>query len=225
MSRAILIPVKDLSRAKQRLALLLSQDDRTALANAMLEDVFEAVSAVRGVDAVFVVSSYAPALERAQARGWHVLREEEQISESNSVDRASLECAARGVQVLLRVPIDIPLVQPGDIEEILASAGPAPASVFVPSRDGTGTNALLRTPPALFPSHFGENSFRKHLAVAAQAGAEARVVRNARIELDLDDAEDLRAFRRVSNGQTRTGRWLSGKLGAGVDSGGGALLA
>ncbi|MBI3664418.1 MAG: 2-phospho-L-lactate guanylyltransferase [Acidobacteria bacterium] len=206
--RAVLIPVKNLSRAKQRLAPLLSQADRTALAMAMMEDVFSAVACVRGLDAVFVVSNHGPALERARSLGWEVIRERRQVSESVSVDRASHYCAARGVRALLRLPIDIPLLQSSDVEDVLAAAGPDPASVLVPSRDGTGTNALLRTPPALFRSHFGQDSLRKHLAEAAGKGALACVIRNARIELDVDDAEDLRALAAWRDLGGATGCWL-----------------
>ena len=192
--RAILIPVKDLSRAKQRLASLLGQAERTALARAMLEDVFAAVAAVRAVDAVFVVSSDTGALEKAGRLGWETLLEHSQVSESASVDLASRICAERGVSALLRLPIDIPAVQSSDIDSLFAAAGPAPSAVLVPSRDAEGTNALLRTPPALFPSHFGPGSLSKHIAEARQAGAHVEIVRNPRLELDLDEESDVRAF-------------------------------
>ncbi|HUK52555.1 MAG TPA: 2-phospho-L-lactate guanylyltransferase, partial [Candidatus Binatia bacterium] len=104
--RAILIPVKDLSRAKQRLAGVLPQESRTRLARAMLADVFAAVAGVRSVDAVFVASNDPGALAAARVRGWECLPEAEQHSESQSVDAASRLCAARGVTALLRLPGD-----------------------------------------------------------------------------------------------------------------------
>ncbi len=191
---AILIPVKDLRRAKQRLAGLLTQAERTALAHALLEDVFSAVAAVRGADAVFVVSSDPAALERARRLGWEVFVEREQVSESRSVDEASRLCQERGVRSLLRLPIDIPLVEPQDIESLLDAAAPGPSALLVPSREATGTNALLRTPPALFTSHFGPESFSKHLEAARRAGAAVQLVRNHRLELDIDDEADCQAF-------------------------------
>ncbi|HEV8383247.1 MAG TPA: 2-phospho-L-lactate guanylyltransferase [Candidatus Acidoferrales bacterium] len=206
--RAVLIPVKDLTRAKQRLAAMLSQAARTALATAMMEDVFSAVAAARGLDAVFVVSNYGPALERARSLGWSMIRERRQISESDSVDRASRRCVANGVTSLLRLPIDIPLMQPADVEAVLTAAGRAPATVLIPSRDGTGTNALLRTPPALFPSHFGPLSLRKHLAEAQKKCAGICVLRNPRIELDVDDEDDLRVLAAEANLRGATCQWL-----------------
>jgi 2-phospho-L-lactate guanylyltransferase len=85
----------------------------------------------------------------------------------------------------------------------------APAVVMVPSRDGTGTNAILRMPPALFPSHFGEGSFAKHLAEAEAAGARIIIRRNARLEMDVDDEADLRALLQNDLSGTQTGRWLA----------------
>ncbi len=206
--RAVLIPVKDLSRAKQRLAPILSQSDRTSLAIAMMEDVFSVVDAARGLDAVFVVSNYGPALERARNLHWVLFRERRQFSESDSVDCASQACAARGVKALLRLPIDIPLLRSSDVAAVLAAAGPAPASVLVPSRDGSGTNAILRTPPGLFRSQFGPGSMRKHLAGAAVRGALVCVLRNPRIELDVDDAEDLRLLAARPETRGMTQKWL-----------------
>jgi len=192
--RAILIPVKDLSRAKQRLAAVLPQESRTLLARAMLADVFRAVSAVRSAEAVFVASSDAGALAAAQARGWECLVETQQHSESDSVDAASLLCAARGVTALLRLPGDLPLVRAVDIEDVLAACPGRPGAVLVPSRDGQGTNALLRTPPNLFPSHFGPGSLAKHLAEARRHPVGAQVLRLPRIEFDVDDEADLRTL-------------------------------
>lgn len=206
--RAVLIPVKDLRCAKQRLAPILSQAERTALAVAMMEDVFSAVAGAHTVDEVFVVSNHGQALERARSLRWEVIRERRQVSESESVDRASRACAARGVGTLLRLPIDIPLLRSADVKSVLAAAGSAPASVLVPSRDGMGTNALLRTPPGLFRSHFGPNSLRKHIAEAAGKGAPARVLRNARIELDVDDEDDLRILAAHEDVRGATKAWL-----------------
>jgi 2-phospho-L-lactate guanylyltransferase len=206
--KAILIPVKEFSRAKQRLAMDLSGPDRASLAQAMFEDVFDVVAAVRRIDAIFVVSSEPVALARARGLGWQVIPESRQRSESDSVDFASHWCADRGVGALLRLPIDMPLVEPDDIEVLFEKLEAPPAAVLVPSRDGTGTNALLRTPPALFPSHFGPGSFAKHLAEAKSCGARAKVVRNPRLELDVDDLQDLRLLSRGCRPGTATALWL-----------------
>ena len=192
--RAILIPVKDLSRAKQRLAGVLSQESRTRLARAMLADVFAAVAGTRSAQAVFVVTNDPRALAEARSLGWECFTETQQISESHSVDSASRLCAARGVTALLRLPADLPLLRAEDIDSVFSACPGEPGAVLVPSRDQTGTNALLRTPPDLFPSHFGPGSLEKHLAEARLHPAGGRLLRLPRIELDVDDEADLEAL-------------------------------
>jgi len=219
--KALLIPVKDLRHAKQRLAPQLSQEDRTGLAQAMFDDFCAAVKDARRPQAIFVVSSYEPAIERARANGWEVVMEEQQQSESASVDFASRLCAERGVASLARVPIDLPLISGQDIDALFAAASGddearAQASmVIVPSRCGTGTNALLRTPPTLFRSHFGPDSFPKHLAEAKNCGAHIAILRNERLELDVDDWDDLRALASRTNLPKHTLAWLKA---AGIDA-------
>ena len=198
--RYILIPVKDLRRAKQRLALLMTQEERTRLAWAMLENTFAAAAGARNVDRVAVVTLYAPAIELARKYGMELIAETEQISESDSVDFGSKEAMKRGATAVLRLPIDLPLITSGDIDTILEHDGEEPSIVIVPSRDGDGTNAILRRPPDLFPSHFGPDSLAKHLAEAAAAKAACRVIELHSIALDIDDPSDVSEFIRRGQG-------------------------
>src|SRR5260370_2816908 len=206
--RALLLPMKDLRHAKQRLAAFLSPEERFGLAQAMLAHTLRAVSGVRGADKVFVVTNYETEMRAAEESGWELWLEEQQITESVSVDAASRECEKRGITAVLRVPLDVPLVQAGDIDELLEVDCAAPALVIVPSRDGTGTNAILRTPPTLFPSHFGSGSFAKHCDEAQRAAAQVLVRRNTRMEMDVDDEADLRAPLQNGRSGTETGIWL-----------------
>jgi 2-phospho-L-lactate/phosphoenolpyruvate guanylyltransferase len=207
--KAILIPVKEFREAKKRLSPHFSPADRAALAQAMCEDFFRVVAAVRGADRIFVISKEAQVLSRARALGWETIAESRQISESDSVDAASRYCAEGGVRALLRLPVDLPLVEPADVEAVLQAAGAAPAAILVPSSDGTGTNAILRSPPALFPSHFGPHSFARHLAEAEACGVHAEVYRNPRLELDIDEWEDLQKLAPAVRPGSATARWLT----------------
>jgi 2-phospho-L-lactate guanylyltransferase len=206
--RALLLPIKDLRNAKQRLAGVLTPEERFGLAHAMLADTIRAVQGIRRADKIFVVTNYEPALRIAEENGWEILHEEQQISESDSVDAASRICEVRGVKALLRVPLDVPLVQPGDIDELLAVESEEPAVVIVTSRDGLGTNAILRMPPALFPSHFGMGSFAKHVSEAERTGARVIFRRSPRLEMDVDDETDLRELQKNDLSGTETERWL-----------------
>ena len=206
--RALLLPIKDLRNAKQRLASILTPAERFALAQAMLADTLRAVRGVQQAEKIFVVTNYTPAMQAARENGWEILPEEQQISESVSVDAASRQCEESGITAVLRLPLDLPLVTSSDIDELLVAECVAPGVVMVPSRDGTGTNAILRKPPTLFPSHFGSGSFAKHCAEAIRTGAQIVRRRNVRLEMDVDDESDLRVLIQHDLVGTRTGAWL-----------------
>jgi 2-phospho-L-lactate guanylyltransferase len=207
--RALLLPVKDLRNAKQRLADVLSPEERFALAHAMLADTVRAMRGVQRADKIFVVTNYESAMQAARENGWQILAEERQISESVSVDDASRHIETQGFTSALRIPLDLPRIQSHDIDELLAIECSAPAMVIVPSRDGTGTNAILRTPPTLFPSRFGSGSFVKHCAEAAAARAQIHHRCNSRLEMDVDDESDLRALLQHDLTGTHTGAFLN----------------
>jgi 2-phospho-L-lactate guanylyltransferase len=183
----ILVPVKNLNRAKQRLAPLLDQPARTALAHAMLRDVLEALA---GND-VCLVTSDPFALELAAEYRLTVIRDDRNTSETDAIEMATARCASRALESTLVIPGDIPLIEPADIQAIFHSA-PARGCVLVPSAEKRGTNAVLRRPAALFPLRFGNDSFWPHLAAAIAAEQACVVLSLPRIALDIDTPDDLR---------------------------------
>lgn len=198
--KALLIPVKDPANAKTRLAGLLSTDERKRLAWAMFEDVARAVCEAQKPHRIVLVSSFAPAVERARSLHWDVLIEKSQMSESASVDWASRILGERGFDTVMRLPADLPLIRAEDIDAILSVTLDRPGSVLVPSRDGTGTNAIVRTPANVFPSRFGPKSLSLHRQEAARVGASCVVVANERIALDVDEASDVELLLELGRG-------------------------
>src|SRR5437588_1076672 len=192
--KALLIPVKDPQDSKTRLSSLLSLEERRRLSWTMFQDVSRAVCESQRADRIVVVTSFAPAIERARAFDWEVLIEQSQVSESASVDWASHILAERGFHAVLRLPADLPLVRAEDIDALLSIDLKSPNALLVPSREGTGTNAIIRTPPNLFQSRFGPNSFALHKAEATRVGVECVIVNNTRIALDVDEPEDVELF-------------------------------
>jgi 2-phospho-L-lactate guanylyltransferase len=160
----------------------------------MLKDVTSALNLCRAADRIVVVTRDPWVRDYAAAQHWDVLLEDHQVSESDSVDRASAILRLQGVQTVLRIPGDIPLVQPEDLDFLLTMEVSAPGAVLVPSQDRTGTNALLRTPPDIFPSRFGRNSCFLHQEEARRVGAAMAVIENSRISLDIDEPADILEF-------------------------------
>jgi 2-phospho-L-lactate/phosphoenolpyruvate guanylyltransferase len=186
----ILVPVKDLANAKQRLSPMLPQSARTELAQAMLRDVLEAVAEF-GSDDVSLVTSDSFALDLAGSHGFEIIRDDSNLSETDAVAMATRVCEARGIQATLVIPADIPLINASEIESIYKNA-PQMGSVLVPAHDSRGTNAILRRPAALFALRFGDDSFAPHLGAAKATGKPCVVLSLAGIGLDIDTPEDLR---------------------------------
>ncbi|MFZ4984646.1 MAG: 2-phospho-L-lactate guanylyltransferase [Blastocatellia bacterium] len=195
--RYLLIPIKELTTAKQRLSPVLGPAERLSLATAMMRRTLEIAARVRLADRIAVVTSYPPAVALARSGGLEIIVEAKQISESESVDFGSREAMRRGATAVLRIPIDLPLLTADDIDAILAADDGQKQAILVPSRDGTGTNAILRRPPDIFPSRFGPDSFNKHCAGAREAGIPCRIIENPNIAFDVDDPEDLEVCRRA----------------------------
>ena len=210
------VPVKDLANAKQRLAGVLGQPQRTALFRAMLEDVLEALAGATSLAGIVLVTRDEEALAFARRHGAECLIEPQNRGHTAAVEFAAAALARRGAGALLQVPGDIPRVTCEEIEAVIAAHGPAPSVTIAPSRDCRGSNAVLCSPPDVFPFRFGDDSFHPHLAAARAIGIEPTVVERAGIGLDIDTPDDLEAFL-ASPSDTRAYRLLSG--GSGRDAG------
>jgi len=200
----ILVPVKNLSGAKQRLAALFDQPTRTELAQAMLSDVLETVGTWTDRPEVAVVTSDPFALQLAGQFNFSVIPDHANRSQTDAIEMATAFCEARGVESTLVIPGDIPLIQSWELEKILQSA-PAQGSVLVRAADGRGTNAIYRRPAGLFPARFGNDSFEPHHAAAQATGKPCVVLSLPGIALDVDTPSDLRALA-AAPGETRAQR-------------------
>jgi 2-phospho-L-lactate/phosphoenolpyruvate guanylyltransferase len=207
----ILLPVKNLANAKQRLAPVLDQRARTELAQAMLSDVVAAIVGFAGDEVAFATSDPF-ALELAGRYGFEVIRDEANVSETDAIEMATRACEARGVESTLVIPGDIPLIDAADLRTI-HDASPEVGSVLVPSRDKRGTNAVLRRPASLFPLRFGNDSFMPHLVAAIATDKACVVLSLPAIGLDIDTPEDLRELAQAP-GEKRS-QLLARKLGFG----------
>ncbi len=75
MTTAAVIPIKQLKNAKQRLAGLLSSDERMLLFTAMVEDVLTAVEACVQIDRIIVVTDDNQVAELALGYGAEIMAE------------------------------------------------------------------------------------------------------------------------------------------------------
>ena len=118
----ILVPVKNLAGAKQRLAAVLGQPARTELAQAMLLDVLETLACWAHRPDVGVVTSDPFALELADRFHFTVIADHANRGETDAIETATRYCESHGVDSSLVIPGDIPLIQSSELEKIIAAA-------------------------------------------------------------------------------------------------------
>lgn len=214
----ILIPVKNLATAKQRLAAVLDQAARTELAQAMLYDVVTTLAAWSRRPACALVTSDPFALELARQYDFEIIPDPANPGESGAIEMATRLCVERGGDSTLVIPADIPLIQATELDQIFAAA-PVEGSVLAPAADGRGTNAAFRRPADLFPLRFGNDSFKPHLAAARATGKPCIVLQLPSLALDVDNPEDLQqllAHPGETSTQSLLRRWtIDGRLIAG----------
>lgn len=190
MPTVAILPVKRFEHAKQRLAEELTANARRALVEAMYSDVLVALGQTRSVSGILVVTVDRLAQRIAGGHGASVLPEPERGH--NPAAAAGVRLVRdQGVKRVLLVAGDCPLADPGELDALISRPAGERSALIVPDRHGTGTNALLLTPPGALPPSFGPGSAQRHLAEASRAGAVGELVEVPSLALDVDTPEDL----------------------------------
>ncbi|MGC1853412.1 MAG: 2-phospho-L-lactate guanylyltransferase [Solirubrobacterales bacterium] len=195
MRATAILPVKRFAEAKRRLAAGIEDERREALVAAMLEDTLEAISGARSIERTVVVTGDPRAQEIVAAGDADVLPDP--ADEGHVV--AALAGIARaevgGAERVVLLPGDCPLLDPRELDSLLTGV-PESFVAIVPDRHGTGTNALVLSPPGAIRPAFGEGSCDRHLIAAREAGIPFAVEEVPSLALDLDTPADVIALTR-----------------------------
>lgn len=188
-----IVPVKDLERAKSRLASVLTPVERRQLVIEMYGRVLDAL-ARSAVERVWVISADDAALALAAARGLTPLPDE--VADLNAALELARDAArAAGAEAVLALPADVPLVTPGDIAALAALLAAGADVALAPDAAGLGTNALALRAAAPLPFAFGEDSAARHARAAADLGLALRRYHSPTLALDVDDPASLARYR------------------------------
>jgi len=199
------VPVKEFTGAKQRLASLLSPEQRETLAATMLEDVLSALAGATRLAGILVNTVDPRAAALAERYGARVVTDGARDGHTGAVNGMARSLANGDKNSLLTVPGDIPHVTSTEIDAVVSSCRDAPSFTIVPAHDELGSNAVLCAPPFAVPLRFGDDSYFPHLMAARAHGIEPSIVRLPGIGLDIDHPVDLLTFMRAKPRQpTRT---------------------
>jgi len=195
MRTLAVVPIKTLSSAKQRLSGALATGARASLAQAMFSDVLASLRRSQRVEAIAVVTADVVANAVAHGERVTVLPDDRQDGQSTAALIGIRYAAAAGFERAVLVPGDTPLLDAVELDEMLVRCEADPVAVgVVPDRHGTGTNALVLTPPGVLEPSFGPGSFNRHLNHAKGAGLSHRAEHVPSLAHDVDTPEDLAAM-------------------------------
>jgi len=168
-----LIPYKP-ANPKTRLSKILDQNEREALARAMLEDVIFAVRDANCTPVVVATELYES--------------EDVQITIENADLNASLNSLLPDtVAPAFIIMADLPLADAESIRRVLATTKDI---AFVPGRGG-GTNVIFMREPKGFHVDYYGASFLKHARIAEEAGLSWEIIDSFRLHTDIDEEDDL----------------------------------
>lgn len=187
----ILVPIKNLQNAKQRLSPVLNAEERRALAAAMVQDVLHTLGTWQDRPPVALVTNDPLARELAEEYSFDIIQDRSNLGETDAISMATVMCLGWGAESTLVIPADIPLLTVSELQQLLEAA-PERGCVIVPSADGRGSNAVYRRPGGLFPLRFGNDSFLPHRAAAKATGYPCVELRLPGIALDVDTPADLK---------------------------------
>jgi 2-phospho-L-lactate/phosphoenolpyruvate guanylyltransferase len=207
-----ILPVKRFAGAKRRLATGFDDERREALVAAMLEDTLAAIAATRSIERTLVVTGDPRAQEIAAPSGTEVLPDPADEGHVTAALAGIARAEVDGADCVVLLPGDCPLLDPKELDRLLTGV-PATYVAIVPDRHGTGTNALVLSPPGAIRPAFGEGSRVRHVEAAREADIPFAVEELASLALDLDTPADVVALTRELTKRPRRARRTAKALG------------
>jgi 2-phospho-L-lactate guanylyltransferase len=188
MTTRIIVPHRGLQAAKTRLAPVLDEGERVALAAKLLALVLS-VAHEACADVVVITPSAAlqPIVSAADAR----LVVQRGLGLNQGLDQARVEALADGIQTLAVLHGDLPNLTAADVEALIAAVPPGAGVAIAPDRAGMGTNGLALCPPDAIGFAFGPGSFEAYRLAAEAAGLPFATVERPGLAFDLDTPADL----------------------------------
>lgn len=186
-----ILPVKPFSDAKERLATGLAAEQRRVIAEAMVRDVIAALGRARELDGVVVVSN-EPKLAAIAGEVADAIISDELTGHSDAATAGVRWAIEHDFARVVMLPGDCPLLDADELDDLLRRCEDDKIEfAVIPDRMGTGTNALVISPPDAVAPAFGPDSRQRHIALGLAASRRVAEHEVPTLALDLDTADDL----------------------------------
>ena len=190
----VVVPVKDFAKAKSRLGPHLDASERaTVAANLFAQTLRFLQDAQKQCSTAFdfaVVTSSLEIAATVNECSIHLILENQEDGLNSALTTAALWAKAHGYETLCVLPADIAAPDFDEFERLLSLAGSPRSLVLCPAHD-YGTNVLIATPPDAIAFTYGNASFQKHQAQAAERGLDCVIAPSSSFSKDIDYMEDL----------------------------------
>jgi 2-phospho-L-lactate guanylyltransferase len=189
----VIIPIKSFTGAKERLAGVLTAQERDKLARFMAIRVLRAAAPMP----VLVVCDDDDVTAWALLNGAAVVRQDKP-GLNNAVQSGFAAARDAGYKWAVIAHSDLPLANRLDhlldhLHDGLPRTGPSSdrAAVIVGDQLKDGTNVLVLATSCNFEFHYGPSSFAAHCSEAAHQGLDLRIVADTALATDIDTPSDL----------------------------------
>ena len=185
------IPVKQISQAKQRLSKILSSEERRDFFSAMLEDVLSMMVKIDFFEKIILATNCPHAISIAGRHGITHFETGPDDGLNQAAGETVNHLLENGISDMFLIPADIPLITEEEINSAIKAHPSAPSLTIIPSRDKLGSNCLLLSPPTRMPLKFGPDSYFRHLEIAKSNGLKINPMELPGFGLDIDEPKDL----------------------------------
>ncbi len=194
MIRWALVPIKPFSDSKTRLRSILTDVERYEISRTLFQNTMRVLNQIKSIQGIAVVS-----VERAESAAcgeihspvtWIIERNPQGLNAA--LHQATLELQADGVEEIMILPADLPLLTREAVNALIDCRSSVPDGVIItPDHRRDGTNALVVSPPGAIPYFFGPHSFARHVMYAQKKGLNLTIFENEALSFDLDLPDDL----------------------------------
>lgn len=204
MTVVVALPIKPFAAAKQRLAAVLSVEQRRSLSMTLAERSADTARAAGAVPLVLAADDEVARWAEGRGLAWIADR-------GLDLDGAAAGAVAWAVgqgRSWVICHADLPLLE---VADLLAATTPVESGSPVIAASTDGGTSLIGGRLDRFDFAYGPGSFRRHLARLTAAGPV--IISRIGLALDVDEPSDL-----IAAGRHRRGRWLGPYLPASLTS-------